>query len=64
MQCRWGIPFEQLVYIGDNIEKDITAPKQLGMKYLSFYNKDGLYVGDKDSFPGICSIDQMSQVYI
>lgn len=64
MQCRWGIPFEQLVYIGDNIEKDITAPKQLGMKYLSFYNKDGLYVGDKDSFPGICSIDQMSQVFI
>lgn len=43
MQRRWGIPFEQLVYVGDNIEKDFQAPKQLGMRWIHFLNEDGLY---------------------
>ena len=25
MQNRWGIPFEQIVYVGDNISKDFIA---------------------------------------
>ena len=43
MQRRWGIPFEQLVYVGDNVEKDFQAPKQLGMGWIHFLNEDGLY---------------------
>lgn len=43
MQCRWGIPFEEMVYIGDNPNKDFQAPKQLGMRSIYFENKDGLY---------------------
>ena len=43
MQCRWGIPFEEMVYIGDNLHKDFQAPKQLGMRSIYFENKDGLY---------------------
>ena len=43
MQRRWGIPYEQLVYVGDNAEKDFQAPKQLGMRTLYFENEDGLY---------------------
>lgn len=43
MQCRWGIPFEEMVYIGDNPNKDFQAPKQLGMRSFYFENKDGLY---------------------
>ena len=43
MQCRWKLPFEQMVYIGDNPAKDFQAPKQLGMRWLCYDNPDGLY---------------------
>ena len=49
MQCRWGMPFEEMIYIGDNLNKDFQAPKQLGMRSLYFENKDGLYYNDKAS---------------
>lgn len=47
MQCRWGIPFEEMIYIGDNLNKDFQAPRQLGMRSLYFENEDGLYYGGK-----------------
>lgn len=31
IQRRWRIPFEELVYVGDNPEKDFDAPLRLGM---------------------------------
>ena len=43
MQCRWKIPFEQMIYVGDNPSKDFKAPRQLGMRWLYFDNPDGLY---------------------
>lgn len=43
MQNRWRIPFEQIVYVGDNPSKDFQAPKQLGMRCKYFANEDGLY---------------------
>lgn len=43
MQLRWKLPFEQMIYIGDNPQKDFKAPRQLGMRWLCFDNKDGLY---------------------
>lgn len=43
MQNRWRIPFEQIMYVGDNPNKDFHAPKQLGMRWLYFANGDGLY---------------------
>lgn len=43
MQKRWGIPYEQIVYVGDNFQKDFQAPKQLGMRWIYFRNEDGLY---------------------
>ena len=43
MQRRWGIPFEKMVYVGDNAEKDFQAPKQLGMRSVWVQNKEGLY---------------------
>lgn len=44
MQRRWRIPFEQMVYVGDNIAKDFQAPKQLGMQWILVDNDEGLYV--------------------
>lgn len=43
MQQRWSIPFEQIMYIGDNQDKDFQAPQQLGMRSLCFRGGDGLY---------------------
>ena len=43
MQKYWGVPFEQMVYIGDNLNKDFKAPIHLGMGVIFFKNKDGLY---------------------
>jgi HAD superfamily hydrolase (TIGR01549 family) len=44
MQRKWRIPFEQMVYIGDNLDKDFQAPKQLGMQWKWFQNIDGIYL--------------------
>ena len=60
MQHRWGIPFEQMVYVGDNAEKDFQAPKQLGMRTLFFENEDGLYFTDETV--GIETIKKISDI--
>ncbi|MBR5635614.1 MAG: ATP-grasp domain-containing protein [Pseudobutyrivibrio sp.] len=49
MQNRWRIPFESMMYIGDNLSKDFQAPKQLGMKWCWVRNEDGLYFDDENS---------------
>lgn len=43
MQHRWGLPFEQMAYVGDDAEKDFYAPRQLGMQRVWEQNEDGLY---------------------
>ena len=43
MQQRLNIPFERIVYIGDNPNKDFIAPRNLGMRCIWFRNQDGLY---------------------
>lgn len=60
MQRRWGLPFEQMVYVGDNAEKDFQAPKQLGMNTLYFKNEDGLYFTDEAV--GIETIKKISDI--
>ena len=62
MQCRWKIPFEQMVYIGDNPIKDFQAPKQLGMRWIYFNNPDGLYSSDYADFESQDSINDISQL--
>lgn len=43
IQMSWRLPFSNMVYIGDNKNKDFIAPIQLGMGTVYFRNKDGLY---------------------
>ena len=45
MQERWQIPFQKMIYIGDNPLKDFIAPKKLFMNCLFFRNPDGIYIG-------------------
>lgn len=53
IQNRWRIPFEQIVYIGDNVNKDFQAPKQLGMRWRYFANNDGLYSNSCNASHGL-----------
>lgn len=43
MQKRLGLPYGDMVYVGDNMTKDFIAPQQLGMHSVYFKNPDGLY---------------------
>ena len=43
MQKHFNMPFETMVYVGDNPKKDFIAPKLLGMNSIYFKNPDGLY---------------------
>lgn len=43
MQKRLGVPFENMLYVGDNIAKDFIAPKQLSMQSVWLKNPDGIY---------------------
>lgn len=47
MQMRWRLPYEQIIYVGDNPSKDFQACKQLGMRYKYYNNPDGLYSCEK-----------------
>lgn len=43
MQNRWRVSYGQIMYIGDNINKDFQACKQLGMRWKYLKNEDGIY---------------------
>lgn len=47
MQTRWKLPYEQIIYVGDNPHKDFQACRQLGMRWRYFRNEDGLYSHDE-----------------
>lgn len=43
MQMHFQVPYDQMVYVGDNPKKDFVAPRQLGMDWVYFKNPNGLY---------------------
>ena len=51
IQRRWGIPFSELVYIGDNPKKDFSPCLELGMQAVFFKNPEGMYSGRPYDFP-------------
>ena len=54
LQRRWGLPFENLLYVGDNPAKDFQAIRQLGMHSVCVTRPDGLYVQEA------CTVDRLS----
>lgn len=48
IMTRWRMNASNIVYIGDNQEKDFQAPQQLGMKTLKVNNYDGIYYQNQD----------------
>lgn len=43
MITRWRMNPEEIVYVGDNLQKDFQAPRQLGMECVWVRNADGIY---------------------
>lgn len=43
MKEHFGSDYSKMCYIGDNLEKDGMAPEQLGIEFIHFQNKEGLY---------------------
>lgn len=60
MQNKWGIPFEQMMYVGDNPTKDFQACKQLGMRWVYFKNSEGIYsIDDLEEEKSISSLKEL-----
>lgn len=64
MQNRWKMPFESMVYVGDNVSKDFQAPKQLGMKWIWMKNTDGLYFNDDYVMDSVTSIVELRNTFL
>jgi len=62
MQNRWKIPFEQIIYVGDNLSKDFQAPRQLGIRSLWFNNPDGLYTRNNKNNTDLKAISSISEM--
>ena len=62
MQHRWGLPFEQIIYVGDNPTKDFQACRQLGMRWMYFSNENGLY--SNTLIEGIVGISNIAEFEI
>ena len=60
---KWRLNAADVIYIGDNAEKDFQAPQQLGMRSIWFKNKDGLYhqSGNRKGITEITQIIEMIQ---
>jgi putative hydrolase of the HAD superfamily len=43
MQQFFRVPYNEMVYVGDNVQKDFISPQRLGMKSVYFKNQFGLY---------------------
>lgn len=63
IQRRWEIPFENLVYVGDNTAKDFAAPRQLGMLAIHYIG-NGLYSKsvNRDGVTGVLRIGSQNEL--
>ncbi|WP_432662635.1 HAD family hydrolase [Wukongibacter baidiensis] len=43
VQRQLGLEYEEMIYVGDNIEKDFITANRLGMGTVSITRKDGVY---------------------
>lgn len=62
MQKRMNVNFTEMVYVGDNLNKDFIAPLQLGMQACYYENKDGLYYNKQLIRDNIKKISEISEV--
>lgn len=46
---RWRMNPADVVYVGDNLEKDFQAPRQLGMQTVWFKNRESIYASGQET---------------
>lgn len=62
MITRWRMNPSDVVYVGDNANKDFQAPQQLGMKRVWFNNEDGIYYKSADVQNNILCIKTLTEL--
>lgn len=62
MQNRWKLPFEQIMYVGDNLAKDFIAPIQLGMLSVLFENPESLYSCNDKNLEDNCRLYRIKEI--
>lgn len=63
MQTRFNLPYEEMLYVGDNLAKDFIAPQILGMQCIHFNNKTGLYYADNAGIvPSVSSVEELTEM--
>jgi HAD superfamily hydrolase (TIGR01549 family) len=62
MQGVLGVPYNKMVYVGDNPNKDFVAPSRLGMDSWYFKNDDGLYSYKPSSSIRLHEFQEISQL--
>lgn len=50
------------MYVGDNVDKDFQAPKQLGMRSVWFRNNNGLYKKEDEEGEAIENVMKLIKV--
>ena len=60
MQNRWRLPFEHIIYVGDNPNKDFQAAKQLGMRWVHIKNENGLYYENNETNISISDLSELT----
>lgn len=64
MQNRLQVPFEHMIYIGDNPKKDFQSPKILGMQCIYFKNENSIYHDTSGcEIQSISSLDDFIDIY-
>lgn len=63
MQLRSNVPFENMVYIGDNLSKDFIAPEKLGMQCIMLEHDDNLYKFSSDKILTFKNINQLNDYF-
>ena len=62
IQRKWGIPFEELAYVGDNVTKDFQAPRQLGMRCVLLETGKGLYAPNRIADSTIIRVGHINDI--
>ncbi|RWZ50179.1 HAD family hydrolase [Halobacillus fulvus] len=51
MRSRLGVAYEEMVYIGDNVQKDFVTPNRLGMQTVRIFRPKGVYHEKNFGYP-------------
>ncbi len=60
---RLGVPFEQIVMVGDSLEHDVLAPRRIGLQSV-WFNPDGGAAEAVDPVPMVTDLREVSGVVL